>query len=86
MPESLAAALVGALGIYAGVGILVAVWLQVRGLDRLDPAAAGAAWGFRILMIPGLVAFWPLLALRALRGGGPPAEHNAHRGAAEGRS
>ncbi len=86
MPEFLAEALVGALGIYAGLGVLVAIWLQLRGLDRLDPGAAGVGWGFRILVFPGLVAFWPLLALRALRGGGPPAEHNAHRDAAEGRS
>ncbi len=82
MPESVAVFIVNALGLYLGVGLLVAVVLQVRGLGRLDPAAEGAGIGFRLLVLPGLIALWPILATRAVRGEGPPAERNAHRDAA----
>ena len=35
--------------------------------------------GFRILIFPGVVAFWPLFAVRLLRGKTIPLERNAHR-------
>ena len=35
--------------------------------------------GFRILIFPGIVAFWPLFAVRLLRGKTVPIERNAHR-------
>jgi hypothetical protein len=81
LPEPIATMLVSGLGLYVLVGLLVAVFLQVRGLRHLDSQVVGASWRFRLLITPGLIAFWPLLLWRALRGRGdsPPAERNAHR-------
>ena len=42
--------------------------------------------GFRILIFPGVVAFWPLFAVRLLRGRTVPIERNAHRDRAAGSS
>ena len=67
---------------YAAVGCVFAVAFVVAGVHRIDPAAHGAGIGFRLLILPGAAAFWPLLALRWLRGAPPPEEHNAHRAAA----
>jgi hypothetical protein len=74
--------LVRALGVYAGLGLLFAVPFALRGVERIDPAAKGASWGFRLIVVPGAVALWPLLLGRWLRGAPPPVEKNAHRVAA----
>ena len=52
------------LAAYGTLGLLFAVVFHRRGLARLDAGAHGAGWGFRLLITPGLVALWPLLARR----------------------
>ncbi|MBP7586864.1 MAG: hypothetical protein KBA72_02860 [Thermoanaerobaculia bacterium] len=74
--------LVRALGAYAALGLLFAVAFLARGIARLDPGAHGSGWGFRLIVLPGVVAFWPLLLRRWLAGAGLPVESNAHRRAA----
>ena len=45
---------------------------------------AKLSWGFRLLVIPGALAFWPLLLRRWATGvKEPPEECNAHRSSAE---
>lgn len=76
-------ALLLAAGAYLVVGLGLAAWIAARGAARLDPAAAGSGWGFRILIVPGATLLWPILAARLLKGAaGPPEERNAHRLAA----
>lgn len=68
---------------YTAFGFLLLPWWHVKGLARLDSAAGHGPWGFRLLISPGLVALWPWLLTRGLRGNGqPPVERNAHRNAA----
>ena len=50
------------------------------GVQRIDTSArSGHAPGFRILIIPGLCLFWPLMIRRLWQGRQPPTETNAHR-------
>jgi hypothetical protein len=74
------------LGLYILAGLLFAIPFILRGVNRLDPSAREGSWGFRLIVFPGVVALWPLLALRWRRGQGPPQENNAHRRAARGGS
>ncbi len=75
--------LVALLGVYAVLGILFAIPFVIKGIGRLDPAAQDGTWGFRLLILPGVVALWPLLARRWLMGARqPPTECNPHRRAA----
>ncbi len=74
--------LVRALGAYAALGLAFAVPFLARGIGRLDPGAHGSGWGFRLIVLPGVVAFWPLLLRRWLAGSALPVEANAHRRAA----
>ncbi|HEX9800487.1 MAG TPA: hypothetical protein VGC00_10015 [Thermoanaerobaculia bacterium] len=78
--ETLATWLVLAAGVYAAAGLVFALAFVARGVERVDPAARGATLGFRLIVLPGVVALWPLLARRWWRGAtAPPVEGNAHR-------
>lgn len=83
MAEVTARVFLGILAGYAAVGAIFSVSFAAVGVTRLDPAARGSSLGFRLLILPGVTAFWPLLLRRWLRGDvTPPRERNAHRRAA----
>ncbi len=83
MAEAIASAITLTLALYAALGFAFAIPFAARGASRLDPAAREGTIGFRILIVPGAAAFWPLLLRRWLRGDvAQPEERNAHRKAA----
>lgn len=57
--------------IYAGAGTVFALVFLGLGLTRIDHGAKGAGLGFRLLILPGLIALWPLMLIRWLSGGQP---------------
>lgn len=61
--------LVVAVGVYAAVGVLFAVWFVLRGAGRLDPVARSAPLRVRLLLAPGAIAVWPALVAGVRRGG-----------------
>jgi len=67
---SLAPALVLAIEIYLGVGLVFGIAFAFRWVERVDPAAHGGTRGFRILILPGCAALWPWLLLRLARARG----------------
>ena len=75
--------LVNILGIYLSVGIVFAIAFVWKGGGKIDPSAQEGTIGFRLLILPGAAALWPILARRWLDGAGPPEEHNPHRAAAQ---
>jgi len=80
MFELAAKTFVYALEAYAALGLLFAAVFVVAGVQRLDSGAVGARIGFRLLMLPGAVALWPMLLCRWLRGQRePPLERTPHR-------
>jgi len=71
--------LIGA-GIYLLCGMIFAIPFVCAGVGKIDPHAAHGSWGFRLLIIPGTMFLWPLLARRWRKGvHEPPEENNAHR-------
>jgi hypothetical protein len=67
-------------GLYLACGLAFAVPFVLVGVGRIDPHAAHGSWGFRVLIVPGTMFLWPLLARRWLKGvHEPPPENNAHR-------
>jgi hypothetical protein len=83
MLELFAVWFVRLLALYFGLGLLFALAFVTRGIERVDPAASGATWGFRLIALPASAALWPLLLRRWLGGAtAPPIEANAHRRAA----
>jgi hypothetical protein len=58
---------------YVLCGLAVGVPFVLRGVERVDEAARGAPLGFRLLILPGTVALWPLMVtkwIQAPRSGG----------------
>ncbi len=79
----IAAAFLILLGAYLACGLLFAIPFALVGVKKIDPHAAHGSWGFRVLVIPGAMAFWPMLLRRWVTGVKvPPEECNAHRRAA----
>jgi len=70
-------------GIYLLCGVAFAIPFVLVGVRKIDPHAAHGSWGFRLLIIPGTIFLWPLLAWRWLKCvHEPPEENNPHRCAA----
>lgn len=83
MTPAIAQLLIDVLEGYVAAGALFGVLFLWRWVGRLDPAAMHATWGFRVLVFPGVVMFWPLFVTRMMRGASsPPDEWTAHRAAA----
>ncbi|PYX75162.1 MAG: hypothetical protein DMG72_08145 [Acidobacteria bacterium] len=80
MLEIVAKAIVYTLAIYAGLGLLFAMPFVCFGVQRSDSEAQGSGVGFRLLILPGVAAFWPMFLYRWTRGiVEPPVEKNPHR-------
>ncbi|MEX0643664.1 MAG: hypothetical protein WD076_00010 [Parvularculaceae bacterium] len=60
--------LLAAVGVYLAIGVVFALIFAFGGAARVDHAAEGAAPWFRIVIIPGVVGLWPIMALRLLSG------------------
>jgi hypothetical protein len=79
MLDLAATVLVFALYLYSAVGFVFALVFIIKGVQRIDEEAIGAGWGFRLLILPGSVAFWPMLLKRWASGQRtPPEERNPH--------
>lgn len=79
----IAGAFLVVLGVYLACGLIFAIPFALTGVTKIDPHAAHGSWGFRVLIIPGTMALWPLLLNRWTSGAKePPEECNAHRKAA----
>jgi hypothetical protein len=53
---------------YLGFGLVVAPLLIFRAAQRLDRQLAESGAGMRLVLLPGGILLWPVLALRAWRG------------------
>lgn len=80
MLEIFAKAIVYSLAVYATLGLAFAVAFVWLGVQRLDSEAQGSGIGFRVLILPGVAAFWPMFLYRWRRGiVEPSVEKNPHR-------
>ena len=80
MFEIVAKAILYGLEIYAGLGLVFALVFVWAGVQNLDSEAQGAGVWFRLLILPGVAAFWPMLLYRwTQHDTEPPVEENPHR-------
>ena len=80
MYERIAILLVYAFYLYALLGVVFAFAFVTIGVKRIDSQANGSSVAFRLLILPGSVAFWPLLLRGWIAGKSePPEERNPHQ-------
>ncbi len=80
MLEFSAKVLVYAFEAYALLGAVFAALFVSVGVHRMDSEAHASGFAFRLLIAPGVAAFWPMLLGRWIRGlQEPPIERNPHR-------
>ena len=79
MPLAIATVVVLSFEAYALAGLAFAAVFLPRALARMDPRVAGAPATLRLLILPGVVALWPIFAKRWMTGGEAPIERNPHR-------
>ncbi len=63
------------LAAYTAIGVIVGIAFALKGVQVVDHAARGAGgpWHFRLVVLPGAAALWPLVLVwwvRSTRGGG----------------
>jgi hypothetical protein len=49
------------LATYFLCGFIFAIIFIIKGIIKIDENARGSSIGFRIIIIPGAIVFWPLL-------------------------
>jgi len=54
---------------YAAMGLVFGLVFVSLGIGRLDSVAKGSRLGFRVIVLPGVIALWPFLLIRWARGG-----------------
>ena len=80
MVEAIAILFVYSLYVYTALGAVFALAFVTVGVKRIDAQAIGSSVGFRLLIFPGSLVFWPLLLRRWIsRKEEPPEERNPHR-------
>lgn len=65
--------------LYVIAGLVFASYFSFFAVKRFDEAAKESGVAFRAIIFPGVVALWPILLARMLRGLQAPDERNAHR-------
>ncbi len=65
--------------VYLAIGLVVGIPFIVFGVEMIDPAAVSGTWGFRLLILPGCLLFWPCLLKRWHHQLPPPTERSNHR-------
>lgn len=47
--------------VYLAAGFVFAIFFLTKGIAKVDSAAHGSGWGFRLIILPGTIALWPVL-------------------------
>ena len=47
--------------VYLLIGVFFVIPFLMKGLNKIDDGAHGSTIGFKIIIIPGVIVFWPVL-------------------------
>jgi hypothetical protein len=59
--------------VYLFAGLVFAIPFVIKGVAKIDEGAHGSTWGFRIIIIPGVIMFWPFLLKKWMKSHNHPA-------------
>lgn len=64
MPTQIASTILLMAASYSVVGLAFSIAFVVGGVSRVDSTARDAPWSFRLMILPGVAALWPLMLAR----------------------
>ena len=47
--------------VYLLLGVVFVIPFLMNGLNKIDEGAHGSTIGFKIIIVPGVIVFWPVL-------------------------
>jgi hypothetical protein len=53
--------------LYLSIGFVFSIPFVLKGVKVIDEGAIGTKWGFRLIIIPGTIIFWPVLLRKWLK-------------------
>lgn len=59
--SSVAVIFVNLFQLYLLLGFLFGLFFVFKGVQKVDPVADHTSWRFRLLILPGTMALWPIL-------------------------
>ena len=54
--------------IYLVLGVFFVIPFLMKGLNKIDEGANDSTIGFKIIIIPGVIVFWPMLLSKWMTG------------------
>jgi len=55
--------------VYLLLGVLFVLPFLLKGLTKVDTGAHGGSIGFKLIIIPGVIVFWPVLLRKWIKAG-----------------
>jgi hypothetical protein len=53
--------------LYLGLGAVFVIPFLIKGIQKVDEGTKGSTIGFKIMIIPGSIVFWPVLMKKWLK-------------------
>ncbi|MEP7164380.1 MAG: hypothetical protein ABI741_06795 [Ferruginibacter sp.] len=57
------------MAIYLAAGFIFSIIFIAKGLQVLDEGAHGTGIGFKLIIVPGCIVFWPVLLKKWMKAG-----------------
>jgi len=55
------------MALYLVMGILFSIYFYAGGASKIDEGTKGTPWHFKLILFPGVVLFWSVLALKLVK-------------------
>ena len=52
---------------YVVIGLIFSIFFYGKGLHQIDEAGVGSTFGFKLIILPGILVFWPLLLAKWIK-------------------
>lgn len=65
--EKIIAVLLLVIGVYFMLGLFFSAAFLTKGIAKVDASTHGASIGFKLLLVPGCTALWPVLLMKWLK-------------------
>jgi hypothetical protein len=52
---------------YLILGIIFSIFFYQKGIEKVDEVAIGSTRGFKLIVFPGIIVFWPFLLYKWIK-------------------